>query len=183
MTTTVVDLVVLHEHPEWQKPLFGGADATRCPVRALRPHARRVPQRRDAARPALFHPGEPQRVPIVFDFESPRGSSLIETVTTLAGISKMVIANLNGKSVPAELERITSSYQKPLIACVRADREKAVYALFSDLLEKNNVHYLKYRTTDQLLEKLPKKIHEAESSFHRLQIQRHERVLRKLKEG
>ena len=38
------------------------ADTPRRPVRSLRPHARRVPQRRSAARPALFQPGEPQRV-------------------------------------------------------------------------------------------------------------------------
>ena len=59
---TGVDLVVLHEHPEWQKPLFAALRAARRRVRAVRPRGGGVQQRRGAARAALLQPSEPERV-------------------------------------------------------------------------------------------------------------------------
>ncbi len=54
------DLVVIHEHPEWQKPLFEALDAARRVVRAVRFEAGGVQQRGNAGRTALLQSGQPQ---------------------------------------------------------------------------------------------------------------------------
>ena len=56
------DLVVIHEHPEWQKPLFDGARAAGRRLCAVRPEAGGVQQHRTAGGAALLQPGEPQRL-------------------------------------------------------------------------------------------------------------------------
>ena len=56
------DLIVLHEHPEWQKPLFAALERRGVPFAAVRRYARGVQQRRAAARRPVLQPGEPQRL-------------------------------------------------------------------------------------------------------------------------
>ena len=48
------DLVVLHEHPEWQKPLFAALERRGVAFAAVRPEAGGVQQRRDRRRAALY---------------------------------------------------------------------------------------------------------------------------------
>jgi uncharacterized protein YjbI with pentapeptide repeats len=120
---------------------------------------------------------EMQRLPIIFDFERPRDTTLIETVTTLAGLSKLVIANLDGRSVPAELERIASTYEKPIVALVNSQQDS--YSMFEDLLRRETVEKVPYRSVDGLIEQLPAIVQEAEAAFHRFQLRRHKDLLRK----
>lgn len=72
-------------------------------------------------------------VPLLFDFEKPASRDLRETISTLAGISRFVIADItDAKSIPAELERIVpflpSVPVMPLV--LRSDKG---YALFDPL--------------------------------------------------
>lgn len=46
---------------------------------------------------------EENYLPIIFDFERPRARNYTETVKTLAGLSRLIIADLSGPSVPQEL--------------------------------------------------------------------------------
>ena len=70
---------------------------------------------------------------MIFDFERPDNLSLTETVVTMAGLSKFVIADLSGSSVPAELQAILSQIKKPLLAFGRP------YALFTDLDDQTSL--------------------------------------------
>ena len=62
MTTAAVDLVVLHEHPEWQKPLFDALTRRGVSFAPFDLTRAAFQQQRGAARPALFQPGQPQRL-------------------------------------------------------------------------------------------------------------------------
>lgn len=108
-------------------------------------------------------------IPIIFDFDGPRGSNIIETVTVLAGISRFVVANLNGSSVPAELERITANFKRPIITYLNSAEEDKIYAMFSDKLSLSNVLIFKYANELELSEKLDRKLLEAEDNFQQAQ--------------
>ena len=58
MTMSAVDLIVLHEHPEWQKPLFAALERRGVSF-GLRRHARGFQQRRGSARPLYFNQASP----------------------------------------------------------------------------------------------------------------------------
>ena len=61
-SSEAVDLVVLHEHPEWQKPLFAALErrgVSFAPFDLTRAAFSNVER---AARAALLQPGEPERV-------------------------------------------------------------------------------------------------------------------------
>jgi hypothetical protein len=53
--------------------------------------------------------------PMIVDFERPDSLSLTETVITMAGLSKFVVGDLSGSSVPAELQGIFSNIKRPLL--------------------------------------------------------------------
>ncbi len=70
---------------------------------------------------------------MVFDFQRPENLSLTETIVTMAGLAKFVVADLSGPSVPAELASILSQSKKPVLAFGDP------YALFSDLEDQTRV--------------------------------------------
>jgi hypothetical protein len=70
---------------------------------------------------------------MIFDFERPDNLSLTETVVTMAGLSKFVVVDLSGPSVPAELQAILSQIKKPILAFGQP------YALFADLEDQARV--------------------------------------------
>ncbi|WP_116367569.1 pentapeptide repeat-containing protein [Parahaliea mediterranea] len=72
-------------------------------------------------------------MPMIFDFARPDNLSLSETVVTMAGLSKFVVADLSGGSVPAELQSILGQIKKPLLAFGDP------YALFPDLEDQTAV--------------------------------------------
>lgn len=70
---------------------------------------------------------------MIFDFARPDNLSLTETVVTMAGLSKFVVVDLSGSSVPAELQAILSQIKKPVLAFGDP------YALFPDLADQTSV--------------------------------------------
>ena len=72
-------------------------------------------------------------MPMIFDFERPVNMGYTETVITMAGLSKIIIADLSGGSVPQELHAILTDFQKPIIAYSKTDP----YSMFNDLKRKN----------------------------------------------
>lgn len=69
-------------------------------------------------------------IPIIFDFDNPKGSTLLETVIVLAGISKFVIANLNGSSVAMELTKIADNFSRPIITYAETKEKKKFLLLY-----------------------------------------------------
>ena len=75
--------------------------------------------------------------PMIFDFARPDNLSLTETVVTMAGLSKFVVVDLSGASVPAELQAILNQIKKPVLAF------GSPYALFPDLADQTSVVTIK----------------------------------------
>ena len=74
---------------------------------------------------------------MIFDFERPDNLSLTETVVTMAGLSKFIVVDLSGSSVPAELQAILTQIKKPILAFGDP------YALFPDLADQTSVRSIK----------------------------------------
>lgn len=70
---------------------------------------------------------------MIFDFERPDNLSLTETVVTMAGLSKFIVVDLSGSSVPAELQSILNQIKKPILAF------GSPYALFPDLADQTSI--------------------------------------------
>lgn len=122
-------------------------------------------------------------IPIIFDFQNPDENKLIDTVTVLAGISRFIVVDLSGPSVPAELERITSTYSRPIISFTSDTNEDKVYAMFKDLLQKREVLFLRYASLGELENKLDEKLREAERIMQQMIKEGSETALIKLRNG
>jgi uncharacterized protein YjbI with pentapeptide repeats len=74
-------------------------------------------------------------LPIVFDFERPKGRDFTETIMTLAGMSCFVIADItNPRSAPLELQATVPDYMIPFVPILQ-DGESG-FSMFSNLQTK-----------------------------------------------
>ena len=72
-------------------------------------------------------------LPMIFDFARPETRSYTETVQTLAGLCRFVVADLSGPSVPQELYATVPHFKIPFVPLVRVGQRP--YGMFADLLE------------------------------------------------
>lgn len=98
-------------------------------------------------------------IPIVFDFDKPASRDLTETITLLARMARFVIADLTDpKSIPQELTSIISELPsvpiQPII--LSSQQEYSMYEHWKRYPWVLEIH--KYKTVDDLLSKLTKKI-------------------------
>ncbi|MCI0391266.1 MAG: pentapeptide repeat-containing protein [Acidobacteria bacterium] len=95
-------------------------------------------------------------VPMMFDFERPTQRDFTETIKTLAGLSRFIIADItNPKSSPLELQATMPDYMIPFVPIIHEDEEP--FAMFKDLKQKYGewvLDVLKYDSTDNLLQVL-----------------------------
>lgn len=75
---------------------------------------------------------EMKYLPMIFDFERPESRDFTETIMTLAGLSRFVIVDLSGPSVPNELRATIPHFKIPFIPVIEAGRTG--YSMFPDLL-------------------------------------------------
>ncbi len=88
-------------------------------------------------------------LPIIFDFVKPEARNYTETVMTLAGLSRFVIVNLSGPSIPQELYAIVQNFKVPVSPIIE-DGKKS-YSMFVDLLENDWVlEPTKFSSKEQL---------------------------------
>jgi len=101
---------------------------------------------------------EAKYLPIIFNFERPQDRNFTETVKTLAGLSRFVIADLSGLSVPHELYATVPHFKIPFVPIIEAGRKP--YTMAVDILEYPWVVRppVTFATTEELLEKLPTKV-------------------------
>lgn len=89
-------------------------------------------------------------LPIIFDFDRPQDRNLTETVKTLVGLSRFVIADLSGPSIPHELYATVPHFKIPFVPIIEAGRN--AYSMASDILEYPWVvkPILEFTSTEQL---------------------------------
>ncbi len=101
---------------------------------------------------------EEKYLPIIFDFDRPKGRNYTETVKTLVGLSRFVIVDLSGPSVPQELEATVPHFKIPFVPILKAGRRP--HSMVVDLLE--NEWFLKpvikFKNKEELVELVPSKI-------------------------
>jgi hypothetical protein len=95
-------------------------------------------------------------VPMMFDFERPSQQDFDETIKTLAGLSRFIIADItNPKSSPLELQAIMPNYMVPFVPIIQEDEEP--FAMFQGLQHKSHewvLDVLEYDSAANLLEVL-----------------------------
>jgi pentapeptide repeat protein len=86
-------------------------------------------------------------VPMMFDFERPTQQDFDETIKTLAGLSRFVIADItNPKSSPLELQATMPDYMVPFVPIIHEDEEP--FAMFQGLQHKYGEWALDVRKYD-----------------------------------
>lgn len=115
-------------------------------------------------------------LPMIFDFDRPRDRNYTETVKTLVGLSRFVIVDLSGPSVPQELYATIPHFKIPFIPIIEEGRP--VYAMLADLLEYPWVlrPELRFTNTDELLAMLPTRVIGPAEAMH----QQRQRLLTEL---
>ena len=93
-------------------------------------------------------------VPMMFDFERPIQRDFTETIKTLAGMSRFIIADItNPKSSPLELQATMPDYMIPFVPIIQEDEKP--FAMFQDLKQKYGewvLDPLEYDTAQGLLD-------------------------------
>ena len=98
-------------------------------------------------------------LPIIFDFERPDSRNLTETVMTLVGLSRFVIVDLSGRSVPNELRSAVPHFKIPFVPIIEGRRKEEIYSMFSDFLEDDWVLPLvAFTNKEHLMKLLPSKV-------------------------
>ena len=99
-------------------------------------------------------------VPMMFDFERPSQRDFTETIKTLAGMSRFIIADItNPKSSPLELQATMPDYMIPFVPIIQEDEEP--FAMFRDLKQKYGewvLDVLEYDSAAHLLQALEKAV-------------------------
>jgi uncharacterized protein YjbI with pentapeptide repeats len=101
---------------------------------------------------------EKSYLPIIFDFSRPPGRTIRETIKTLVGLSRFVIVDLSGPSVPAELEATVPHFKVPFVPIL--ERGRHPYSMFTDLLENEWVlkPILEFSTEQELISELSSQV-------------------------
>jgi hypothetical protein len=95
-------------------------------------------------------------VPMMFDFEKPKQRDFTETIKTLAGLSRFIIADItNPKSSPLELQATMPDYMIPFVPIIHEGEEP--FSMFQDLKNKYGawvLDVLEYDSAEGLLDVL-----------------------------
>jgi uncharacterized protein YjbI with pentapeptide repeats len=98
-------------------------------------------------------------VPMMFDFDRPTSRDFSETIMTLVGLCRFVIADIsNPKSSPLELQCSVPNYMVPFVPILAKGEEP--FSMFRDLHSKYDwvLTPLEYDTADHLAAKLGKAV-------------------------
>jgi uncharacterized protein YjbI with pentapeptide repeats len=99
-------------------------------------------------------------VPMMFDFERAKKRDFTETIKTLAGLSRFIIADItNPRSSPLELQATMPDYMIPFVPIIHEDEEP--FEMFRDLQQKYSDWVLdvrKYDSVANLQERLEKAV-------------------------
>ena len=92
-------------------------------------------------------------LPIIFDFERPTNRDFTETILTLAGLSRFIVADITApKSTPLESQAIVPNFMIPFIPLIEEGGQP--FSMFKDLWVKHRDWVeapLEYNSIDQLI--------------------------------
>jgi uncharacterized protein YjbI with pentapeptide repeats len=99
-------------------------------------------------------------IPMVFNFDRPEKSDLTETVMTLAGLCRFIIADITSpRSTPLELHATVPEYMIPFVPIIEDGEEP--FAMFRDLWVKHSTWVLDpiaYGSVEELVQGLDEEI-------------------------
>jgi hypothetical protein len=97
-------------------------------------------------------------LPMLFDFELTRSRDFTETVKTMVGLARFVIADLSGPSVLKELEATVPDFEVPFISIIEEGRHSP--SMTTELTKYDWFHWppVLFANKDQLIEMLPEKV-------------------------
>lgn len=106
-------------------------------------------------------------LPIIFDFDRPADRNYTETVKTLVGLSRFVIVDLSGPSVPQELYATVPHFKIPFIPIIETGIR--AYSMFLDILEYPWVLKppIEFSSKEELIEIISSKIVAPAENMHR----------------
>jgi uncharacterized protein YjbI with pentapeptide repeats len=88
-------------------------------------------------------------VPIIFDFTNPTNRDFTETIMTLAGMSRFIIAEITKpKSVILELKTIVPNYMIPMVTII--EKGESPFSMFKDLWIQYKDYVLEPLTYDSI---------------------------------
>ena len=98
---------------------------------------------------------EERYLPIIFDFDRPTDRNYTETVKTLVSLSRFVIVDLSGPSVPQELYATVPHFKIPFVPILEDGRQ--LYAMSVDIFEYPWVVTppVYFKSIEDLIEKIP----------------------------
>jgi uncharacterized protein YjbI with pentapeptide repeats len=90
-------------------------------------------------------------LPFVFDFTKPTDRDFTETIKTLAGLSRFIIADITKpKSVPLELQAVIPNYMIPMVTII--EKGEKPFSMFQDLWQKHGDWVLEPLTYDSVMQ-------------------------------
>jgi hypothetical protein len=110
-------------------------------------------------------------LPIIFDFDKPTNRDFTETVLTLAGMSKFIIADLTQpKSSPLESHVTITNCMIPFVPIIQEGDWP--FAMFVDLQRKHHwvLKTLKYKDKNDLIQYIDRIIVKANAKYREIQI-------------
>ncbi len=109
---------------------------------------------------------EMKYLPMIFDFNRPDTRNYTETVKTLVGLSRFVIVDLSGPSVPQELYATVPHFKIPFVPILEAGRKP--HGMVPDILEYDWVlkPVVEFSTLDELEQMLPSRVVERAELRH-----------------
>jgi uncharacterized protein YjbI with pentapeptide repeats len=97
-------------------------------------------------------------VPIMYDFDKPKSRNHTETVSTIAHLSKFIIADLtNQRSIPHELASIIPHLRSVVVIPIVRD-EYPPFGMFEDYQSLNHVGNIIKYSSDEAISKITNKI-------------------------
>ena len=94
-------------------------------------------------------------LPVVFDFDGPASRDITETIKTLAGLSRFVIADItNPKSSPLELQATIPDFMIPFVPIIK--KGERCFTMFANLQNKYDwvMDVLTYDSTQTIVDAL-----------------------------
>jgi len=93
-------------------------------------------------------------LPIIFNFNKPDARDYTETIKILVGLSRFVVVDISGPSVPQELYATVPFFDIPFVPII--DESRKPYSMYLDLYKYSwFLPIVNFSSKDQLIKRIP----------------------------